>query len=215
MTEAAAPAGTITQVFSWLPPQARPARLFGAAAGLRPGTTRPLQTIMNCQPLTVPRPWRARGLPGAGRPCREGRHAASRTAHVSRRTSIWASTPYSVAWPGDASQQHVVRLALGLPGGNARRRGTEATADADLVAGRRLPARCRPWLGWVKTWPSGMYWPGCRRRLSCVLVPVRGSMSGCRCHRSSLRANLSRRRAADGGSLGLRYPAWGLEPART
>jgi hypothetical protein len=38
MIEAAAPAGTITQAFSWLPPQARSARLFGAA-DLRPDTT--------------------------------------------------------------------------------------------------------------------------------------------------------------------------------
>src|SRR5215813_3654317 len=42
MIEAAAPAGTITQAFSWLPPpQARPARLFGAAADLARGATRP------------------------------------------------------------------------------------------------------------------------------------------------------------------------------
>ena len=34
MIGAAAPAGTIAQAFSWLPPQARPARRFGAAAGL-------------------------------------------------------------------------------------------------------------------------------------------------------------------------------------
>ena len=39
MIEAAAPAGTITQAFSRLPPQARSARLFGAAADLRPDTT--------------------------------------------------------------------------------------------------------------------------------------------------------------------------------
>lgn len=37
MIETAAPAGTITQAFSWLPPsQARSARLFGAAAGPTP-----------------------------------------------------------------------------------------------------------------------------------------------------------------------------------
>jgi hypothetical protein len=39
MIEAAAPAGTITQAFSWLPPQAKSSRLFGAAADLRPDTT--------------------------------------------------------------------------------------------------------------------------------------------------------------------------------
>jgi hypothetical protein len=39
MIEAAAPAGTITHAFSWLPRQARSARLFGAAADLRPDTT--------------------------------------------------------------------------------------------------------------------------------------------------------------------------------
>lgn len=42
MIEAAAPAETITQAFSWLvPPQARSARLFGAAADLRPDTQPP------------------------------------------------------------------------------------------------------------------------------------------------------------------------------
>jgi hypothetical protein len=39
MIEAAAPAGTIIQAFSWPPPQARSARPFGAAADLRPHTT--------------------------------------------------------------------------------------------------------------------------------------------------------------------------------
>jgi hypothetical protein len=73
MIEAAAPAGTITQAFSWPPPQARSARLFGAAADLRPDTTS--------------RSWRRRSktLPSGNRqaaPC----PAPSRSPIIERRS---------------------------------------------------------------------------------------------------------------------------------
>jgi len=70
MIEAAAPAGTITQAFSWPPRHARSARLFGAAADRRPDTT--------------PRSWRRRSktLPSGHRqaarlvPHRPGRRSS-------------------------------------------------------------------------------------------------------------------------------------------
>jgi hypothetical protein len=57
MIEAAATAGTITQAFSWLPPQARSARLFGAAADLRPDTAPALSNAVRAHLVLLRRAW--------------------------------------------------------------------------------------------------------------------------------------------------------------